>query len=161
MTCTAAYAEPQLHSPLAAKRDKTCRFPGCCNRTYVHAHHAKHWADGGETKLDNLLLLCTHHHRFVHEYGYTLQLHENGEVHFFDPRGREIPNVPARSSTNGLPDLRTMNRSLGITSTTNAPQWDGTPVDYNAVISGLMMADRARKTRAVAEGGVSAETPFH
>ncbi|CAN5907717.1 HNH endonuclease signature motif containing protein [soil metagenome] len=53
------------------KRDQTCRFPGCCNRAYVHGHHLQPWAMGGETKLGNLLLVCSFHHRFVHEYGYT------------------------------------------------------------------------------------------
>lgn len=35
-----------------------CQFPGCCNTRYVEGHHIKHWADGGETKLDNLVSLC-------------------------------------------------------------------------------------------------------
>jgi hypothetical protein len=39
-------------------RDKTCRVPGCCESRYVDAHHIKHWADGGETSLDNLVTLC-------------------------------------------------------------------------------------------------------
>jgi hypothetical protein len=33
----------------------------------LHAHHRVHFADGGATDLDNLVLLCTRHHRFVHE----------------------------------------------------------------------------------------------
>ena len=41
-------------------RDRGCRFPGC-GRRFTDAHHVKHWADGGETSLDNCLLLCGHH----------------------------------------------------------------------------------------------------
>jgi hypothetical protein len=33
------------------------------------AHHIEHWADGGATSLDNLTLLCSHHHRLLHEGG--------------------------------------------------------------------------------------------
>ena len=47
---------PALRRALAA-RDGRCRFPGCQNRR-CDAHHIEHWADGGETALDNLVLLC-------------------------------------------------------------------------------------------------------
>jgi len=47
-------------------RDQVCRFPGCCCR-FTDGHHIKHWADGGETNLRNLILLCQRHHRVVHE----------------------------------------------------------------------------------------------
>ena len=50
-------------------RDGGCRFPGCDRSRYTHAHHIKHWADGGETSLDNLVTLCSQHHRLVHEGG--------------------------------------------------------------------------------------------
>jgi Domain of unknown function (DUF222)/HNH endonuclease len=50
-----------------ASRDKGCRFPGCTLHRYIDGHHVKHWADGGETKLSNLVLLCRFHHRLVHE----------------------------------------------------------------------------------------------
>jgi hypothetical protein len=39
-------------------RDRGCRFPGCCNTRFVDGHHIQHWADGGATRLDNLVLLC-------------------------------------------------------------------------------------------------------
>jgi len=35
-------------------------------------HHLVHWIDGGETNLDNLVLLCRRHHRMVHEGGWQL-----------------------------------------------------------------------------------------
>ena len=53
-------------------RDRGCRFPGCGLR-FTDAHHIKHWADGGETRLDNLLLLCGHHHRLLHEEGWKIE----------------------------------------------------------------------------------------
>jgi hypothetical protein len=51
-------------------RDGGCRFPGCDRPPgWCDAHHKVHWADGGETRLDNLVLLCRRHHRAVHEGG--------------------------------------------------------------------------------------------
>ena len=40
-------------------RDNGCRFPGCDRSRFVYAHHIRHWADGGETALDNLVTLCS------------------------------------------------------------------------------------------------------
>ena len=54
-------------------RDRGCRFPGCDRPPeWTDAHHLEHWADGGETRLDNLVLLCRRHHRHVHEHGWRL-----------------------------------------------------------------------------------------
>jgi hypothetical protein len=51
-----------------AMRDGRCRFPGCDRRgSWCDAHHVVHWANGGETSLSNLVLLCRRHHRAVHE----------------------------------------------------------------------------------------------
>ncbi len=49
-------------------RDRHCRFAGCERpHRWCDAHHLQHWADGGSTNLDNLILLCRRHHRAVHE----------------------------------------------------------------------------------------------
>ncbi len=48
------------------QRDQGCRFPGCTNK-FTDAHHVKHWSDGGETNLKNLMLLCGYHHGFIHD----------------------------------------------------------------------------------------------
>jgi hypothetical protein len=51
-------------------RDRHCRFPGCDRpQTWCDAHHVVHWADGGPTAAQNLVLLCRRHHRKVHERG--------------------------------------------------------------------------------------------
>jgi hypothetical protein len=48
------------------ERDGVCRYPGCHESRYVDAHHVKHWAEGGETSLENLVTLCRFHHRQLH-----------------------------------------------------------------------------------------------
>jgi len=55
-------------------RDGSCQFPGCCESRYVEGHHIKHWADGGETKLDNLVTLCRYHHRELHKSTFFLSV---------------------------------------------------------------------------------------
>jgi hypothetical protein len=72
---------PAIRRALQA-RDRGCRFPGCDNRRFVDGHHIRHWACGGETKLDNLVLLCSRHHRFVHEGGYSVAAQADGDVEF-------------------------------------------------------------------------------
>lgn len=50
------------------ERDKGCRHPRCDRPpAYCDAHHVTHWIDGGETKIDNLVLLCRTHHRQHHK----------------------------------------------------------------------------------------------
>ena len=81
---------PALRRALEA-RDRGCRFPGCGLR-FTEAHHVRHWADGGETKLDNLILLCRFHHRLVHEDGYTVHFPRGERPYFLDPRMRLLPD---------------------------------------------------------------------
>jgi hypothetical protein len=68
-------------------RDRTCTFPGCGNRRFTHAHHIRWWSRGGRTDLDNLALVCTFHHRLVHEHGWNLERAPDGEVRWFRPGG--------------------------------------------------------------------------
>lgn len=76
-------------------RDGGCRFPGCTNHRFVDAHHIQHWADGGKTELDNLVHLCTHHHRLLHEGGFTVRAVAGGGFEFRTPRGRPLHDAPA------------------------------------------------------------------
>ena len=68
---------PAIRRALSA-RDTGCRFPGCTAR-HCDAHHLVHWADGGRTSLDNLVLLCRRHHRLLHEGGYRIEGERSGD----------------------------------------------------------------------------------
>jgi len=71
---------------------------------FTDGHHIKHWADGGETSLSNCILLCSHHHRLVHEGGWQVTWWGEGRPAFFDPRGGthfegrwQPPKLPERA----------------------------------------------------------------
>jgi hypothetical protein len=83
-------------------RDRGCRFPGCTTTRHVDAHHIEHWADGGETAVGNLVELCRHHHRLVHEGGYSVRRAGSG-FRFRRPDGRLIPRLPAPASPDEEP----------------------------------------------------------
>jgi hypothetical protein len=56
-------------------RDRGCAFPGCDRpAAWTDAHHVVHWADGGATDLDNLVLVCGPHHDTIHHHGWTVTM---------------------------------------------------------------------------------------
>ncbi len=77
-------------------RDKGCVFPGCHHTRFVDAHHIQHWSAGGETSLDNLLLLCSHHHQLVHEGGFRIERDYRNRWFFKRPDGRAVPSCGYR-----------------------------------------------------------------
>ena len=89
---------PALRRALSS-RDRGCRFPGCTNQR-TDAHHIEHWANGGSTSLDNLVELCRHHHRLLHEGGYTVAKAGVGFV-FRRPDGRRLQAFPRKPRGSG------------------------------------------------------------
>tara|TARA_R110001592_G_scaffold215025_1_gene468210 strand:+ start:68145 stop:69548 length:1404 start_codon:yes stop_codon:yes gene_type:complete len=128
-------------------RDKTCRFPGCCESRYVDAHHIRHWADGGETSLDNLVTLCRYHHRQLHGGGFSIRAVKTTagqELVFTTPSGREIessvfPQFPDVSAETSRGALRAIAPKVDYeTAVTN---WRGEDCDYGMVVEGLLGRD--------------------
>jgi hypothetical protein len=77
-------------------RDRCCTFPGCHRKRYLAGHHLEHWINGGETTLDNLRLLCTYHHRLLHEGGFSIVKEADGTLRFVTADGRTIPRAGYR-----------------------------------------------------------------
>src|SRR5512138_2848811 len=76
-------------------RDGGCRFKGCDRTRFCAGHHVKHWVEGGETKLGNLLTLCTFHHTLLHEGGFGVTATDDGVFAFTRPDGSRIPESSA------------------------------------------------------------------
>jgi hypothetical protein len=95
------------------ERDKHCRFPGCENRRWVDSHHIVHWARGGETSLENLVLLCRRHHRLVHEGAFSVARRPDGELVFRNPQGKRLVNSP-KPAPGDHREVRRRNRTAGL-----------------------------------------------
>jgi uncharacterized protein DUF222/HNH endonuclease len=104
---------PALRRALAS-RDRGCQFPGCDNCRFVEAHHVKHWSQGGETKLENLVSLCRRHHRLVHERGYSVKFRDDRRIEFVNQYGVRIPNVPRPPPPTSPGALSDRHRRLGL-----------------------------------------------
>lgn len=77
------------------RRDRHCRFPGCTNVTFTNVHHIRPWKPGGPTDIDNLALLCVHHHHRVHHGQWTMSGNANTELTFVGPTGRVMTSRPS------------------------------------------------------------------
>jgi hypothetical protein len=130
---------PRLRRALE-QRDVTCRWPGCDRKRFAQAHHVEHWTiHHGETKLPNLMLLCFHHHRLVHEGGYTIIGDPEGIVTFLRPDGTPIPHSPMKGDGD-LEKLvrRHQQRQLQIDPGTCTTQWDGYAPNYADCVDALL-----------------------
>ncbi len=128
--------------PLAIRRalnsrDQGCRFPGCSFRRYVDGHHVKHWAQGGETKLSNLVTLCRFHHRLVHEGQVLVRVLDDGAFRFQRPDGQSFESTAPRTTEWTAP--------VRITPHTAITRWTGEALDQALAISCLM----ERKAKSV------------
>lgn len=120
-------------------RDDGCRFPGCTHKRFLHAHHIHHWARGGHTELDNLIQLCSHHHRLVHEGGFCVERAGKHQVRFRRPDGRLIrpPNTCAVASEAPL-ERQHRATGLAIDDSTCKPRSMGDGLDYGIAVEGLL-----------------------
>ena len=129
-------------------RDKGCRFPGCTNTRFVDGHHIEHWADGGATSLDNLVMLCRHHHHLVHEGGFVCEKSADGEINFNDQRKYPLESSPTMPGVAANDDVqqwidREFFEALGalgvnIDSETCTARWHaGERMDWHAAVGSL------------------------
>ena len=116
-------------------RDGGCRFPGCTHQRYVDAHHIEHWAEGGETKLSNLVTLCRLHHRLVHEGEIRIETPPGGGWRFVHPDGRHFEVIRCtraacvRRARGAWSDTHAA-LGIHIDSDTAATRWRGERMDY-------------------------------
>jgi hypothetical protein len=124
-------------------RDRGCAFPGCTHTAFLHGHHVEHWLHGGETSLDNLVMLCTFHHHLVHEGGWTVTAGADSVFAFHSPAGTLLAPEPPREPVNDTLDWLhkwANERNLYLGQSVNMPQWDGKTPDYDGAVGWLLAA---------------------
>ena len=130
-----------MRRALLSRDHGQCQFPGCESR-HCDAHHVEHWADGGETRLQNLVLACRYHHRALHEGGFRVVPADTaGQFRFLRPDGTPLPAEPPMPSWAGAPlaptDARLAAAGIGIGPHTATPEWYGESLDLTAALDVL------------------------
>ena len=90
-------------------RDRHCQFPSCDTPAHrCDVHHIRPWQEGGTTSLNNLVLVCPHHHGIIEPDPYRtrnqwrVEIGPNGHPVFHPPRGYPDPG-PSTHTTNPPP----------------------------------------------------------
>jgi hypothetical protein len=119
-------------------RDGGCRFPGCTEQRFVDAHHIRHWVDGGETSLANLILLCGRHHHLLHERGFSMEALGLGQFRFCRPGGEPIENSTITVEPGAGP-VRMLNGQAGVDvgPETCVALWGGEKLDLGLAVDGM------------------------
>ncbi len=131
---------PAMRRALKA-RDEGCRFPGCTHKHYIDGHHIKHWSKGGETSLANLVQLCRHHHRLVHEGGFDCSIGAGGQVEFKNQRGELIPAagtlLPISPELDITQQMRNRYEDLFINENTCVSRYEWGGIDWDLAVGAL------------------------
>jgi hypothetical protein len=154
---------PAMSRALAIRDGGCCQFPGCCESRYVEGHHVKHWADGGETKLDNLVTLCRYHHRELHRGKFFLAVKplsvkqasrfadrlcfSTVRSSFMNKPQQVIAQNPAKFL--GAGELKqALPRAIyeGIGANTAVTKWLGERMDLGMAVEGLLRVSRIKST---------------
>ena len=117
----------------------------CCGCSTAPTRTPKrHWAHGGTTALGNLVSLCRHHHRLVHEGGFGVVHRRDGVFRFHRRDGTVLEDTLPRVVAEGCPQQRLMHanreRGLAIDAHTGVTLWDGVPMDEAMAVEGMLAA---------------------
>lgn len=99
-------ANRQQRRALHRRSGGACEFPGCTATRHLHAHHVVFHQHGGPTSLDNLVLLCGHHHREVHRRRWTITTNGDQRFSFWEFNTCLGTTAPPGGSAGSPPDLQ-------------------------------------------------------
>ena len=127
-------------------RDGGCRYPGCTQHFWTDAHHVRHWAAGGETKLENLITLCRFHHTQLHKEVYEIQVQDQDFV-FINQDKEEIlrsihPQFPVAEADDRVQSMLKDQAHIGIDASTAETKWRGDEMDIQMALHVAFDAER-------------------
>ena len=129
---------PALRHALS-ERDRGCRFPACPHLR-TDGHHIEHWADGGETKLQNIVSLCRFHHVQLHEGGFTVT-QAGASLIFVRPNGAPIAAAGTLPPTPTFPQKATPS-----TTPWRGIDWLNRYADIPRAVESLIAQEQAAST---------------
>lgn len=108
-------------------RDRCCAVPGCGRVRFLNAHHVQYHSQQGPTDLENLVMLCSEHHRALHDGYFSITARGNQQFTFRQSDGREVVYAPATAG-----DSRQFGTRYGsIASDAIIPDWQGESLDLS------------------------------
>ena len=127
-------------------RDGGCRYPGCTQHFWTDAHHVRHWAAGGETKLENLITLCRFHHTQLHKDVYEIKVQDQDFV-FINQDKEEIlrsihPQFPVAEADDRVQSMLKDQAHIGIDASTAETKWRGDEMDIQMALHVAFDAER-------------------
>ncbi|MFC3494234.1 HNH endonuclease signature motif containing protein, partial [Glycomyces rhizosphaerae] len=132
-----------LRRKLELEQPGGCAWSGCGRPVaWTEAHHIQHWADGGPTIAENLILLCRFHHGRIHTTGWTVEKTGPGQAvitHHDGHHTSSIASAPGGNTGCGCSDWRT-DHDMDIEHT--GTDWDVFPTGlYRSEWSEAMKPD--------------------
>lgn len=124
-----------LLAALLFRDHNRCQYPGCTHTRWLHAHHIRSWLRGGRTDIDNLILLCAHHHRLVHDYRYRIE-RDGTDLRFSQPNGQTIPGTGPTPTAGDIAKLTRNNPAIADDPLT--PAWGGERLDPTPILARLL-----------------------
>ncbi|AKE40652.1 hypothetical protein UL82_02135 [Corynebacterium kutscheri] len=72
---------PTLHRMIRAREQSVCAHPDCDTPAeYCEANHIRPWIEGGPTGVNNIVMVCTHHHRQLTNGEAEVHLEADGTI---------------------------------------------------------------------------------
>lgn len=119
---------PEWLRDAVSARDLRCVFPGCDRPSnWCDVHHLKHWADDGKAEINNLVLLCRHHHTLVHEVGWKVT-GRPGSLRFWRPSGQELGTPIPRRAVSPITSVEWRAKDCA---------WVATPLSVSAAVRAI------------------------
>ncbi|MCC3762809.1 DUF222 domain-containing protein [Glycomyces sp. TRM65418] len=97
-----------LRRKLELEQPEGCAWHGCDRPVaWTEAHHLRHWADGGKTVAENLILLCRFHHGRIHTTGWSVEKTGPGQAIITHHEDHEATPADMAETGCGCSDWRT------------------------------------------------------
>jgi hypothetical protein len=128
---------PAVRRAVLARDQRRCRVPGCAHATFLDVHHVRPRSEGGSNDPENLVTLCSAHHRAAHRGQLSIEPAADGSPAFRHADGARYGNAVAPAVVEARAKVFAALRQLGFR--------EG---EVRAVLAGLLAKQELRDATA-------------